>query len=114
MQRYDDMLKIRGVNVWPAQFDEAVFAIDGVENYRGVVGSAADGREEVRITVECAVARAAAVRQHVSEVVRDRIGIGAAVEVVALGELSRAVPEGFVKVSRWRDERLAARGVRQP
>ncbi len=114
VQRYDDMLKIRGINVWPAQFDEAVFAIAGVENYRGVVDSAADGREEVRITVECSAARAEVVRQRVSDVVREHIGIGASVEVVVPGELSRAVPEGFVKVSRWRDERLAARGVHQP
>lgn len=49
--RYDDMLKIKGMNVWPAAVDTAVFEHREVEEYRGRVVLHENGREDMLITV---------------------------------------------------------------
>lgn len=105
VHRYDDMLKIKGVNVWPAHFDSAVFEVAGVSEYRGVVGRRADGAEYVEVTIECPADVADELRPKVGRSIRRVAGIGAEVLAVAPGEISRSVPEGFVKVVRWRDLR---------
>jgi len=107
VQRYDDMIKIKGVNVWPAAFDAAIFGVPGVLNYQGKVMRRADGSETVEVTIECAPNSATQVADHVVETVRKDLGLGVLVEVVPPGEISRRVPEGFVKVPRWRDLRQA-------
>lgn len=113
VQRYDDMLKLRGVNIWPVTFDEAIFAVPGVRDYRGVVRRAADGAELVELRVECdAQARTSDVLRDVKVRVRRDVGLGVDVRPVATGELSRQVPAGFVKVSRWSDERGGSDAVR--
>lgn len=108
VQRYDDMLKIKGVNTWPAQFDAAVFAIEGVADYRGVVGLQPDGNEYVEVTVECRPEVSEVLRPRVAESIRRIAGVGARVVTVDPGDLARSVPEGFVKVPRWRDLRREA------
>ena len=108
VQRYDDMMKIKGINTWPAHFDSAVFAIDGVADYRGVVGLQPDGTEYVEVTIECAPEAAAVLSQRVADSIRRVAGIGVRVVPVAPGDIARSVPEGFVKVARWRDLRRAA------
>lgn len=108
VQRYDDMLKIRGVNVWPAALDRAVFSVAGVVDYRGRVAVDRTGRETVEVTVECDVGGgdvADAVRRKVHETV----GLHTTVTIVGPGAISRSIPEGFVKIARWKDDRLTAR-----
>lgn len=108
VQRYDDMLKIKGINVWPAAFDAAIFAVPGVLNYQGQVARRVDGTEIVEVTVECASDASATVSRAVVDAVRKDLGLGVQVEIVPPGDISRRVPEGFVKVPRWRDLRQAA------
>ncbi len=104
VQRWDDMMKIRGVNVWPAQFDAAVFGVEGVTDYRGVVGTDERGRETIEIHLETSgVAEDAASK--VADAVRLVTGLSTKITVEQEGTLARLVPEGFVKVKRWRDER---------
>lgn len=105
VQRYDDMMKIRGVNVWPASFDAAVFSVGGAINYRGVVDRGVDGGERVELTVEGEPGSIDVLPGAVREAVRRRTGLAVEVTAVAPGSLSRGVPEGFVKVSRWTDRR---------
>ncbi len=50
--RYDDMMKIRGQNVWPEAVDRIVFAAGDIEEYAGVVSTDLDGRETVQMSVE--------------------------------------------------------------
>lgn len=105
VQRYDDMLKLRGVNVWPVSFDEAIFSVAGVRDYRGLVRRE-NGSEvvELRVAFDPGIPDDAVLRS-VGEVVRRRVGVGVRVLAVHPHELSAEVPAGFVKVSRWRDER---------
>jgi phenylacetate-CoA ligase len=105
VQRYDDMLKIKGVNVWPTAFDTAIFGVTGVLNYEGSVKRASDGSELVEVVVECESTRSSDVQRHIADAVRRDIGLGVAVRIVSPDELARSVPEGFVKMPRWRDLR---------
>ncbi len=104
VQRYDDMLKIKGMNVWPAQFDAAIFGVPGVMNYRGSV-EVTNGQESVRVRVECPPNRSKAVPLEVREAISGSIGLRAEVQPLSPGELSLEIPEGFVKVPRWTDNR---------
>jgi phenylacetate-CoA ligase len=108
VERYDDMMKIRGVNVWPAAFDAAVFGVAGVLDYRGTVSRGANGGERVELRVECEPDAGEALLEAVRDAVRRRTGLSVEVTRVAPGSLSREVPEGFVKVLRWNVRRRAA------
>lgn len=105
VQRYDDMLKIRGVNVWPASFDSAVFSVSGVLNYQGTIKRDAEGNELTDIVLECEAERSADVSRSVVEAVRRNLGLGVRVSTVEPGHITRTIPEGFVKLKRWRDLR---------
>ncbi len=111
VQRYDDMLKIKGVNVWPAAFDATIFGVPGVLNYQGNVVWRSDGSEAVEVVIECVPDNATKVTHHVVEAVRKDLGLGVDVQVVPPGEITRRVPEGFVKLPRWSDLRQAANNV---
>ena len=100
--RLDDMIKVRGVNVWPATFDTAVFSVPGVGDYRGRIGTGGDGSEIVEIRIEAESTAAAGL---VKDAVQRVTGLNAAITVVPAGALAREVPEGFVKIKRWKDER---------
>jgi phenylacetate-CoA ligase len=105
VQRYDDMLKIKGVNVWPAAFDVAIFGVPGVLNYQGNVRRHSDGSELVEVIVECVPDSSADVTRHVTDAIRKNLGLGVDVQAVSPGEITRTVPEGFLKLQRWRDLR---------
>jgi len=109
VHRYDDMMKIRGVNVWPATFDAAVFGVPGALDYRGAVSHGPDGRERIEVVVEPAADAGERIAAALREAVRRRVGFDVDVRVVAPGALTGAVPEGFVKVSRWTDHRRGPR-----
>jgi phenylacetate-CoA ligase len=49
--RYDDMIKIKGQNVWPAEMESTLFALPQVVEFSGVVGISDKGRDELRISV---------------------------------------------------------------
>jgi phenylacetate-coenzyme A ligase PaaK-like adenylate-forming protein len=103
------MMKIRGVNVWPAAFDAGVFGVPGVLDYRGTVSRGAEGGERVELRVECEPGVAETVPDAVEQAVRRHTGLSVEVTRVAPGSLSREVPEGFVKVRRWDDRRRGPR-----
>jgi phenylacetate-coenzyme A ligase PaaK-like adenylate-forming protein len=97
-------MKIRGVNVWPAQFDAGVFSVLGVTDYRGVVTTDARGAEVLEIRLETSLDpdKTAA---SVAEAVRRVTGLTPKVRIEFAGTLAGEVPEGFVKVKRWADQR---------
>jgi phenylacetate-CoA ligase len=104
VQRWDDMMKIRGVNVWPAQFDAAVFAVEGITDYRGVVTTDQRNGEVITLRLETTLVGA---EQQVINEVRRSTGLSAQVVVEPTGTLAREIPPGFVKVRRWQDIRKA-------
>jgi phenylacetate-CoA ligase len=108
IQRYDDMMKVRGINVWPSAIDRAIFSVPGVVDYRGRITVDASGREIVEVTVESAADEKDLLTE-VTRRIHEAIGLQASVVKVDPGVITGREPEGFVKVSRWRDDRRASR-----
>jgi phenylacetate-CoA ligase len=50
--RYDDMMKIRGQNLWPDAVDKIIFGTGDVEEYSGTVRIDSSGREIVEVAIE--------------------------------------------------------------
>jgi phenylacetate-CoA ligase len=104
VERYDFMVKIRGVNVWPEALDAALFAIDGVREYEAVVEIDDRGREHLQVHIELggevndATGRAGAAIKQVT-------GLSADIAIVPEAAISRAVEDRFKKRRRLHDRR---------
>lgn len=106
--RFDDMMKIRGNNVWPSAVDAAVFAHGEIVEYAGRVYTSADGKTEieVRLALSDSVASAGpdACRQLIEKVrsaIKERTNVWMTAVLCARSEL----PEFSYKARRWKDER---------
>ncbi len=103
--RYDDMMKIRGNNVWPDAVDAVVFAFAEVSEYVGRVFTAGDGRTEVELTVALKEEHCASGGERlaaaIGEAVRERTNVAMR---VSLAERA-ALPEFTYKARRWSDDR---------
>jgi phenylacetate-CoA ligase len=105
VERYDFMVKVRGVNVWPEALDSAVFGVSGVREYEASVERDDDGREtlEVRVELERADEEGAVTR--VREAIRRRTGLGARVAAVPPDEITGSIEDRFRKRRRLVDRR---------
>lgn len=106
--RYDDMMKIRGNNVWPVTVDAAVFSHEEVAEYTGRVFVDEQGRTEVllRVAFKSGFADAPkdarhALLQRVSEQIKARTNVQMRLLEVPRSEL----PIFDYKARRWSDER---------
>jgi len=106
--RTDDMLIVRGVNVFPSQIEHALLGVDGLApQYRIVLTTRADRQDELRVMVEAAAghgaepADRAALEARAREVLRSALGLAVVVEIVAL----RTLPRSEGKATRVLDER---------
>lgn len=105
--RFDDMIKVRGNNMWPSAVDAAVFAHPEVGDYSGRVYTE-DAKTEIEVRVAFADHAAHLTpeqRQRLIGSIRTRIkertNVGMAVVECARSEL----PEFAYKARRWTDER---------
>jgi phenylacetate-CoA ligase len=101
--RRDDMLIIRGVNLYPSEVEFALLAVEGVApHYQLVVDRPRDLDE---LTVHCEPIEggidAAALRARVARALREHIGVSVGVELLAPG----AVPRSEGKAVRVVDRR---------
>jgi phenylacetate-CoA ligase len=100
--RSDDMIILRGVNVFPTQLEEIVLRVDGLAPHFQLVRTR-DGRlDALTVRVEarpdCPPARRVSAAAEVGASVKDRIGVTVAVEVIdpdtlerSLGKLQRVI-----------------------
>jgi len=106
--RGDNMVKLRGVNVWPEAVGELAMAVDGVAPDWFVRAVRRDGRDELIVSVvsEGDPSTFDAIADAVEERLKERLGVRIAAEVVAPGALD-AWTEVDVspKLKRFRDER---------
>lgn len=49
--RYDDMIKVKGMNIWPAAVDATILSNAEVDEYVGTVGVDDQGQEYVRVSI---------------------------------------------------------------
>lgn len=111
VSRYDDMVKVKGVNVWPSTIASVIDAYDEVAEYRATVYLDEGSRERLRLEVE--FKRAAAnhtrleVLQELTHKLRASTGLNFDVsEWDGSGPLTSEVFAGHSgKVRRWRDLR---------
>ncbi len=108
--RTDDMLILRGVNVFPSQIEHTLLGIEGLTpNYQLVLTTRADRQDDLRIRIEPADHRAAetAIRAGLEaqarEALRSSLGLSVLIELVPPGTIPRS--EG--KAVRLLDQRAA-------
>ena len=98
--RTDDMVVIRGMNVYPSAIEEAVRHASGSGEFRITFYSEPTGMDEIKLEVELADGKAA---RELQEMMRKQLGLRVRVVPVTPGVLPR--PDG--KARRVVDERPA-------
>ena len=104
MGRSDDMMKIKGVNVFPKQIEEILGTFEDLSSEYQIRISHLDGRDTMRIYVEATTGHVdfADMATKVSQAVKAKIGFTPIVKVVELGVL----PRSEKKAKRVIDERF--------
>jgi phenylacetate-CoA ligase len=115
-RRYDDMVKVKGTNIWPSAVDGVVFAHAEIEDYRAL--ATVDDQQREQLVLEVALRRQGQNRvgraDRLLESLADEVKRATLVrpEVVVVESL----PPFDFKATRWRDERperLAALSTRR-
>ena len=92
--RSDDMLIIRGVNVFPSQIEEMIFCCPGLAPHYEIEITRPNRLDEIRIVVEAraglAESAALAAAALLSAKLKDHIGISAQIHIAACGSLPRS------------------------
>jgi phenylacetate-CoA ligase len=104
--RFDDMMKIRGNNVWPSAVDAAVFAHREIAEYVGEVFTDTEGKTECEVRVAlteqaAAMPDCAWLLGAVQSAIKERTNVMMKVVVVPRSDL----PEFTYKARRWKDQR---------
>lgn len=104
MGRTDDMMKIKGVNVFPSQIEEILGTFPEISSEYQIRISHLDGKDTMRIYVESnGHVDFADLSRRIAETVKSRIGFTPIVKVVEIGVLPRSTK----KTARVIDERYA-------
>ena len=102
MGRTDDMMKIKGVNVFPSQIEEILKEFSEVSSEYQIRISHLDGKDTMRIYVETnGTVDFQDLSKRIASVVKSRIGFTPLVKVVEIGLL----PRSEKKTKRVIDER---------
>ncbi len=95
-QRTDDMLIIRGVNVFPSQIEDVLFKIEGVRPHYLIVLGRKHGLDDIELRIEVAeevfsdiMADMVAFTRHVSERLHAVLGLNVKVTLVEPGSIER-------------------------
>lgn len=105
--RIDDMLKVKGVNIWPETIDAIIFDHDEVEEYNGKVTIGDGGKEKIIISVEFKQAVTLNEKEKmdllrkVTNELKNRLEVGFTLQEVPKGTVKRY----DFKTRRWTDER---------
>jgi phenylacetate-CoA ligase len=100
--RRDDMLIIRGVNLYPSEIEHTLLGVEGVAPHYQLVVERPGALDE--LTVHCEPAAdgidASELRARVAQALRERTGITIAVELLAAGEVPRSEGKAVRVVDR--------------
>ncbi|WP_328524599.1 phenylacetate--CoA ligase PaaK [Kribbella sp. NBC_00359] len=101
--RTDDMMIVRGVNVFPTQIEEQILLVDGLTPYYLCVLTRPGRLDELTVQVEAApnLADRSAAAAHLAQRVKERVGVTVSVEVVDPHALERSLG----KAKRIKDNR---------
>ena len=101
--RTDDMVKVKGVNMFPAQFDEAISVLDGATGEYQVMIDHLEGRDIITLYFETDVQEAdrQALEEDMTSLIKSRIGVTVVPRAVDVGYL----PRSEKKTNRFFDNR---------
>jgi phenylacetate-CoA ligase len=111
--RYDDMMKIRGQNLWPQAVDSIILASPEIEEYQGVVRYDDDGHERVDVSLEFtadsrkSAPERAAYLAEAQRRIKDELNVSMVLREVE----PMSLPRYEFKVRRWDDRRREGRKV---
>ncbi len=89
--RTDDMVKVKGVNIFPSQIDEMLKDIEGASSEYQIMIDHLDGRDILTLFIEIETnANAYAMEHIIGDAFKAKIGIAANIKPVAIGELPRS------------------------
>jgi phenylacetate-CoA ligase len=88
--RRDDMLILRGVNLYPSEIEHVLLGIEGVEPHYELTVTRPGSSDEVRVRCEARAGSDEGLALRVHEALRDRTGLGIEVELVEGGALPRS------------------------
>ena len=93
--RSDDMIILRGVNVFPTQIEEALMATDGLAPHFQIELSRPDRMDQMRVMCECADVSVSAAQRDVaakalSAQIKQSVGISVKVDVADVGGVARS------------------------
>lgn len=89
--RTDDMVKVKGVNIFPSQIEEMLCEVDGASSEYQVMIDHLNGRDILTLFVEAtANADKDALTKDLEQTFKAKIGVIAIIRVVSLGELPRS------------------------
>ncbi len=106
--RGDNMVKLRGVNVWPEAVGEIALSVPGTEPDWFVRAVRVDRRDELVVSVVSTVADGErdALRAAVEDRLKERLGVRIGAEIVRPGDLDAWTEVNVSpKLKRFRDER---------
>lgn len=120
--RYDDMLRIKGINVWPDALGRIVFGHPEVAEFRGDAFVDGHGAEQVRVRVEfhreIDAGRRAEILHAVAREIERTVGLHFLVVEwdgpSLLGADGTGINPDTLKVRRWADRRRDALGAAPP
>ncbi len=102
--RADDMVLIRGMNVYPSAIEDAIRQVDGSGEFRITLYSEPGGMDEIKLEVELDHARST---RDLQELMRRRLGLRVRVVPVAAGVLPRTDGKAL-RVTDLRSSKRAA------
>ena len=95
--RTDDMLIIRGVNVFPSQIEEVLLAVEGAEPHYQIVVARAGALDDIEVQLEVnektfsdGAKKMFALRDHVEHRLESVLGIGVRVKLMEPGAVERS------------------------
>ncbi len=99
--RTDDLMIVRGVNVFPSQVEEQILGVEGLSPHYLCVLTRPGNLDELTVRVEAAGPPDPALGDALATRIKNRIGVTATIEVLAAGSLERSLG----KAKRISDQR---------
>ena len=106
--RSDDLIILRGVNVFPSQIEEHILKIDGISPHYQIELSKSGPLDVMKVRVEAAPGnegpdRRGTLAAQLAENIKQNVGISAEIDVTPVGKVDRSVGKAVRIIDRRND-----------